>query len=146
MIFHIDVNSAFLSWSAVKALEEDPNALDLRTVPSAVGGDIKTRHGIITARSIPAKQYGIKTGEPVVKALQKCPELILVRGDFATYRRYSRISPACERSRNRLSSAVTVRLSVRTERGPLASSTPGSEEETRCMYPICRFHILRNRA
>ena len=89
MIFHIDVNSAFLSWSAVKALEEDPNALDLRTVPSAVGGDIKTRHGIITARSIPAKQYGIKTGEPVVKALQKCPELILVRGDFATYRRYS---------------------------------------------------------
>ena len=50
-IFHIDVNSAFLSWSAVKRLREDPTAIDLRTIPSAVGGDVKTRHGIITAPS-----------------------------------------------------------------------------------------------
>ena len=89
-IFHVDVNSAFLSWTAVKRLEEDPGALDLRTVPSAVGGDVRTRRGVITAKSIPAKAFGVRTGEPVVKALQKCPGLILVPSDFATYRRYSR--------------------------------------------------------
>ena len=89
LIFHIDVNSAFLSWSAVKRLREDPSALDLRLVPSAVGGDVKTRHGIITAKSLPAKRYGVVTGEPVAKALQKCPDLILIRSDFQTYREYS---------------------------------------------------------
>lgn len=89
MIFHVDVNSAFLSWSALKQLEEDPNAVDLRTIPSAVGGDVKTRHGVITAKSIPAKKYGVQTGEPVVKALQKCPNLVLVKSDFETYRKYS---------------------------------------------------------
>ena len=88
-IFHVDVNSAFLSWSALKQLEEEPGSVDLRTIPSAVGGDVKTRHGVITAKSIPAKKYGIQTGEPVVKALQKCPHLVLVRSDFETYRRYS---------------------------------------------------------
>ncbi len=89
IIFHIDVNSAFLSWSAVKKLQEEPGSIDLRTVPSAVGGDVKSRHGIITAKSIPAKKYGIVTGEPVVKALAKCPKLILVKSDFNTYREYS---------------------------------------------------------
>lgn len=89
IIFHIDVNSAFLSWSAVKKLKDEPGSVDLRTIPSAVGGDVKSRHGIITAKSIPAKKYGIVTGEPVVKALQKCPKLVLVRGDFKTYREYS---------------------------------------------------------
>lgn len=88
-IFHADVNSAFLSWSAVNRLQKDPKAVDLRTVPSAVGGDISRRHGVITAKSIPAKKYGVQTGEPVVKALQKCPDLILIPGDFATYRKYS---------------------------------------------------------
>ena len=90
LIFHIDVNSAFLSWSAVKRLQEDPSCLDLRTVPSAVGGDIRTRHGVITAKSIPASRMGVCTGEPVVKALQKCPGLILVPSDFITYREFSR--------------------------------------------------------
>ena len=89
LIFHIDVNSAFLSWSAVKQLEEDPGAVDLRTIPSAVGGDVKTRHGVITAKSIPAKKFGIKTGEPVMTALRKCPDLVLVKSDFTTYRRFS---------------------------------------------------------
>ncbi len=89
IIFHIDVNSAFLSWSAVERLKNgDP--LDLRTVPSAVGGDVKTRRGIITAKSIPAKAYGVTTGEPVVKALEKCPGLILIPGDYALYNRCSR--------------------------------------------------------
>ncbi|MBQ1404448.1 MAG: DNA polymerase IV [Lachnospiraceae bacterium] len=89
-IFHVDVNSAFLSWSALKKLRDDPGSVDLRTIPSAVGGDVKTRHGIITAKSIPAKRYGIQTAEPVVKALQKCPRLVLVPPDFDTYREYSR--------------------------------------------------------
>ncbi len=88
-IFHVDVNSAFLSWSALKRLKDQPGSVDLRTIPSAVGGDIKTRHGVITAKSIPAKKYGVKTGEPVVQALAKCPQLVLVRSDFTTYRSYS---------------------------------------------------------
>ena len=88
-IFHVDVNSAFLSWSALKLLEEQTGSIDLRTVPSAVGGDVETRHGIITAKSIPAGKYGVQTGEPVVKALTKCPSLILVKSDFSTYRMYS---------------------------------------------------------
>jgi len=90
IIFHIDVNSAFLSWSAVKRLKEDPSSVDLRTIPSAVGGDTKMRRGVITARSIPAKSYGVKTGEPVVTARQKCPSLVMVSSDFATYRQYSK--------------------------------------------------------
>ena len=89
IIFHIDVNSAFLSWSAVKRLKENPTAVDLRTIPSAVGGDRASRHGIITAKSIPAKKYGVTTGEPVVNALEKCPDLVLVHSDFTTYREYS---------------------------------------------------------
>ena len=79
MIFHVDVNSAFLSWSAVKRLTDDPTALDLRTIPSAVGGDVATRHAIITAKSIPAKKYNVQTGD-----------LLLVPSDFQTYREYSR--------------------------------------------------------
>ena len=89
-IFHVDVNSAFLSWSALKKLRDEPGSVDLRTIPSAVGGDVKTRHGIITAKSIPAKKYGVQTAEPVVKALQKCPQLVLVPPDFQTYHAYSR--------------------------------------------------------
>ena len=89
IIFHIDVNSAFLSWSAVKRLRDDPKALDLRTVPSVVGGDIKTRHGIVTAKSIPAKKYGIQTAEPITSALAKCPKLVVISSDFHVYKEYS---------------------------------------------------------
>jgi DNA polymerase IV len=89
LIFHVDINSAFLSWSALKKLQEDPGSVDLRKIPSAVGGDVNTRHGVITAKSIPAKKYGIKTGEPVVTALKKCPSLLLVPADFTAYRSYS---------------------------------------------------------
>ncbi len=89
MIFHVDVNSAFLSWSALKRLEQDPGSVDLRTIPSVVGGDAATRHGIVTAKSIPAKKYGIRTAEPVAQAMKKCPGLVVVKSDFATYRKYS---------------------------------------------------------
>ena len=88
-IFHIDVNSAFLSWSAVKKLQDNPESVDLRTIPSAIAGDTESRRGVITAKSIPAKRYGVQTGEPVVKALEKCPMLKIVKSDFDTYRIFS---------------------------------------------------------
>lgn len=89
VIFHIDVNSAFLSWEAVERLKHGEE-VDLRQIPSAVGGDIATRHGIILAKSIPAKKYNITTAEPVVDALRKCPDLVLVPPRHELYRRYSK--------------------------------------------------------
>jgi DNA polymerase-4 len=88
-IFHIDVNSAFLSWSAVKLLRDNPDEVDLRTIPSIVGGDRATRHGIVTAASIPAKKLGIRTADTVASALEKCPDLVTVPSDFHFYRECS---------------------------------------------------------
>lgn len=90
VIFHIDVNSAFLSWEAVYRLKHLGGKLDLRTIPSAVGGDISKRHGIILAKSIPAKKYHIQTGEPVTDALKKCPDLCLVPPNYSLYEKNSR--------------------------------------------------------
>lgn len=89
IIFHIDVNSAFLSWEAVYRLKHLGGKLDLRTIPAAVGGDISKRHGIILAKSIPAKQYDIRTGEPVVDAKRKCPGLVLVPPNYGLYEKSS---------------------------------------------------------
>lgn len=89
IIFHIDVNSAYLSWSAIRELEQGSKT-DLRLVPSIVGGDVQTRHGVVLAKSIPAKRYGIQTGEPVVNALKKCPGIISVRPDHQYYKEKSR--------------------------------------------------------
>lgn len=89
VIFHIDVNSAFLSWEAVRRLQEG-ETVDLREIPSAVGGDVATRHGVILAKSIPAKKYRITTGEPVVDAFRKCPDLVLVQPSHGYYREMSR--------------------------------------------------------
>ncbi len=88
LIFHVDVNSAFLSWEAARRVKAGED--DLRLVPSAVGGDREKRTGVIVAKSIPAKKYGIKTGEPVSSALRKCPSLVLVRPDFRLYERSSK--------------------------------------------------------
>ena len=90
LIFHVDVNSAFLSWEAVHRLEQDKDTLDLRTIPSCVGGDIAKRHGIVLAKSTSAKQYGILTGEPILSALKKCKELVLVPPNHALYSEYSK--------------------------------------------------------
>ena len=87
VIFHIDVNSAFLSWSAVKLLQE--GQADIRLVPSVVSGDPSDRRSIITAASIPAKKLGIKTAQPVSMALRSCPSLVIVRGDWDWYKRCS---------------------------------------------------------
>ena len=78
IIFHIDVNSAFLSWSALERLEQNPDSVDLRTVPSAVAGDVASRHGVVTAASIPAKRFGVHSGQPVSCARSVCPGLVLV--------------------------------------------------------------------
>lgn len=88
IIFHIDVNSAFLSWSAVDRLEHG-ETLDIRTIPAIIGGDSATRHGVVLAKSVPAKAYKIVTGEPVANALRKCPTLMLVPPDHAMYREKS---------------------------------------------------------
>ena len=90
VIFHVDANSAFLSWSAayrVKVLGEET---DLREVPSVVAGDKASRHSIILAKSIPAKKYGIQTGEPLFQALEKCPELVVIPPDYDLYVQASR--------------------------------------------------------
>lgn len=90
VIFHIDVNSAFLSWEAVYRIHHLGGNLDLRDIPSAVGGDVSKRHGIILAKSIPAKKYNIKTGEPVTQALAKCPDLVLVPPNYNLYQKSSK--------------------------------------------------------
>ena len=88
IVFHIDVNSAFLSWTAVQMLLRGEK-LDIRTVPSVVSGDPQDRRSIVTAKSIPAKKYGINTAEPVSMALRKCPGLVVVRGDWEWYKKCS---------------------------------------------------------
>ena len=90
VIFHVDANSAFLSWSAayrVKVLGEET---DLRDIPSAVAGDKASRHSIILAKSVPAKKYGIQTGEPLFQALEKCPGLVVIPPDYELYVQASR--------------------------------------------------------
>lgn len=88
LIFHIDVNSAYLSWSAVENLKNG-GSIDLRDIPSIIGGDMASRHGIVLAKSIPAKAYKITTGEPVAHALQKCPNLVMEPPDHKLYHQYS---------------------------------------------------------
>ena len=88
IFFHIDANSAYLSWEAVYRLQQG-DQIDLRKVPSVIGGDPKKRSGIILAKSIPAKRYDIKTGETLYKALQKCPHLIIVSPRYSLYMKAS---------------------------------------------------------
>ena len=83
LIFHIDVNSAYLSWEAARRVRLGEE--DLRLIPSAIGGDRDKRTGVILAKSIPAKKFGVRTGEPVAMALRKCPDLVLARPDFRLY-------------------------------------------------------------
>ena len=80
-ILHIDANSAYLSWTAVKMLEEGYGT-DIREIPSAIAGDPKNRHGIILAKSIPAKKQGVRTGESLFEARRKCPGLQVFPHDF----------------------------------------------------------------
>lgn len=88
VIFHIDVNSAYLSWTAAEKLKNGA-VQDLREIPSIIGGDQKSRHGVVLAKSVPAKKYGIRTGEPVANAFRKCPNLVMEPPDHKMYRQKS---------------------------------------------------------
>ena len=88
LIFHIDVNNAFLSWTAVEMLKNG-SKLDIRTIPSVVGGDEKTRKGVVLARSLPAKKRGIMSGEPLYQARRKADKLLVVPGARDKYTYYS---------------------------------------------------------
>lgn len=87
-ILYIDVNNAFLSWTAVDRLKNGEK-VDIRTIPSVIGGDETERKGIVLAKSPIAKQFGIKTGETLYIARKKCPQLQIYSSDFSVYRKYS---------------------------------------------------------
>lgn len=89
-VFHVDVNSAFLSWSAAYRVNILGEKEDFRLVPSIVGGDREKRHGIVLAKSAPAKKYGIQTGEAIVTAQKKCPGLVVIPPDYGLYVKASR--------------------------------------------------------
>lgn len=89
IIFHIDVNSAYLSWTAVEKLKNGAET-DLRKIPSIIGGNQESRHGVVLAKSVPAKKYGIRTGEPVANAFRKCPFLTMEPPNHKMYSIYSK--------------------------------------------------------
>lgn len=89
LVFHVDVNSAYLSWEATRRVAKGEP--DLRLFPSAIGGDREKRTGVVLAKSIPAKKFGVKTGEPIAFALRKCPDLVLARPDFRLYEQCSKL-------------------------------------------------------
>ncbi len=89
VIYHVDVNSAFLSWTAAERLRER-GGTDLRTIPAVVAGDVEARHGIVLAKSGPARACGVRTGEPLWQARAKCPALEVVRPDYRLYGEQSR--------------------------------------------------------
>lgn len=88
LIFHVDVNSAFLSWEAAKRVANGEK--DIRLIPSAIGGSGDKRGSVILAKSVSAKKQGVKTGEPVLSALRKCPGLYLAKPDFLLYQQGSK--------------------------------------------------------
>lgn len=75
LFFHVDVNNAFLSWEAIYRMTVLGEEEDIRGIDAIIGGDISKRHGVVLAKSMSAKKYGIRTGEPVVDAVKKCPGL-----------------------------------------------------------------------
>ena len=83
LIFHVDVNSAYLSWEAARRVKNGED--DLRLIPSCIGGSPESRRGVVLAKSIPAKKYKVKTGEPLALALRKCPTLVIAPPDFKLY-------------------------------------------------------------
>ena len=89
IIFHIDVNSAFLSWEAASRKFNNNLSVDLLNVASAVCGDENKRKGIILAKSEKAKKMGVKTGQSIFEATKLCPSLVMVPPNFETYAKYS---------------------------------------------------------
>lgn len=88
IVFHIDINSAFLSWTATQIVKEGKD--DIRLVPSVISGDPNKRTSVVLAKSIPAKKYKINTGEPISMALRKCKDLVIAPPDFKLYSKFSK--------------------------------------------------------
>lgn len=88
IIFHIDVNNAFLSWSAIKLLNEG-SEVDIRKIPSVIGGDESSRHGIVLAKSPIAKKMGIKTAMSLYEARKICPSIKVYKSDYKWYKECS---------------------------------------------------------
>lgn len=87
-ILHVDVNNAFLSWTAIYKLKMG-ETLDIRTIPSVIGGDEARRAGIVLAKSPLAKSCGIVTGETLYQARLKCPNLEVFPPIFDVYKECS---------------------------------------------------------
>lgn len=87
-ILHIDVNNAFLSWTAVEMLKQG-SKIDIREIPAIIGGDESKRSGIVLAKSMKAKECGIRTAQTIYQARLKCPNLKIFQSDFKVYRKYS---------------------------------------------------------
>ena len=87
-ILHIDVNNAFLSWTAIDMLKNKSN-IDIREIPSVIGGDESKRSGIVLAKSPIAKKFGIVTGETLYMARKKCPNISVFPPNFSVYHKYS---------------------------------------------------------
>ena len=87
-ILHIDVNNAFLSWTAVEMLKQG-SKIDIREIPAIIGGDETKRSGIVLAKSMKAKECGVKTADTIYLARKKCPNLKIFSSDFKVYRKYS---------------------------------------------------------
>ncbi len=96
--FHVDVNSAFLSWTAAYRTLVEGRRPDLRDIPSVIANDRNLRTSIVLAKSTPAKKFGVKTGEPVGMARDKCPNLVVAEPDYALYVSCSRRLMALLRS------------------------------------------------
>ena len=84
IIFHIDVNNAFLSWTAIELLNNG-YSIDIREIPSVIGGSEKSRHGIVLAKSPIAKKMGIKTAIPIYEAKKICKDLKVYPPDYNWY-------------------------------------------------------------
>ena len=85
---HVDVNNAFLSWTAVEMLKNGAK-VDIRERYAVIGGDEDSRRGIVTAKSNPCKARGVVTAESLYSARRKCPYLEVYKGDFKVFRKYS---------------------------------------------------------
>lgn len=88
--FHIDVNNAYLSWTAAYETQVCGSSFDARTVPAVIGGNEKARHGIVLAKSPSAKALGIYTGQPLVLARQRASGLLVLPPDYELYAGCSR--------------------------------------------------------
>ena len=88
IIMHIDVNNAFLSWTAVLYLKQGMK-VDIRNTYAVIGGDEKARHGIVLAKSMPAKKRGVVTAETLFSAKKKCPNLKVYPPNYNFYKKMS---------------------------------------------------------